>query len=218
VENLMTIVPKKDHKFYRPYLRNQLIKQCIFDFLLAQTDRHWFNTTFLLYTENGVFNIRKSECYDNGCIAILKRKYSAIEGITREINVEGENSKRLNDLLKDYVPMMGIKTPTVEINRSKDSEENKKLKVKKETRSIFLNELTDEILNNPEIALFYKNVKKYLNVALITQFLEREKTPVPKAVAQIVEMVAGYQLNVIDSLIYEKINNIHKTEEEELNL
>ena len=124
MRNLMLIVPEnEDKKFYYSYLRNSLIKQCIFDFLLAQTDRHWFNTTFLLYVENGIFNIRKAECYDNGCIAFLKRKYSAIEGISREIKVQGKNSQRLHDLLKDYVPMMGIKTATTELAHQCESVE-----------------------------------------------------------------------------------------------
>lgn len=47
LENLMLIIPEfKDREFYYSYLRNALIKQCIFDFLLAQTDRHWFKLRF----------------------------------------------------------------------------------------------------------------------------------------------------------------------------
>jgi len=206
MENIMYVIPEnQDKKFYYSYLRNSLIKQCIFDFLLAQTDRHWFNTTFLLYSNDNTFNIRKSECYDNGCVAFLKRKYAAIEGISREIKVQGKNSQRLHDLLKDYVPMMGIKTPTVELNQDKDITEVEKLKVKRETREVFLDELTNEILNNPEIAEFYIAAKEYLNVKLVTELLKKEKTPPPKPVADMIELVVGYQLNVIETLLNEKI-------------
>ena len=207
IEFMMEVITySKDKNFYYSYIRNSLIKQCIFDFLLAQTDRHWFNTTFLLYTtDDDVFNLRKADCYDNGCICCLKRKFSAIEGISREIKVQGENSQRLHDLLKNYVPMMGIRTSTVELNKDKFLEEDRKLKVIKSRREVFLEELTDEILNNPEIAIFYQHVKKYLNIAQINELLEREKTPAPQPVADMVELVVGHQMNILDNLIKEKI-------------
>ena len=206
VENLMLLIPEyKDREFYYTYIRNALIKQCIFDFLLAQTDRHWFNTTFLMYATDDVFNIRKAECYDNGCVCFLKRKYSAIEGISREIKVQGKNSQRLHDLLKDYVPMMGIKTSTVELNTDKFKEEDKKLKVIRSRKGIFLDELTNEILNNPEIAMFYKKIKTKLDLKQINEILEREKTPAPTPVVDMVEKVVGYQYNLLNDLINEKI-------------
>lgn len=206
VENLMLLVPSyKDREFYYTYIRNALIKQAVLDFLLAQTDRHWFNTTFLMYATDDVFNLRKAECYDNGCICFLKRKFAAIEGISREIKVQGKNSQRLHDLLKDYVPMMGIKTPTVKINTDKFKEEDKKLKVIKSTRDVFLDELVNEILNNDEIAIFYQHIKTNLNLSQINELLEREKTPPPKPVADMVESVIGYQFNLINTLIDEKI-------------
>lgn len=158
-----------------------------------------------MYTKDDVFNIRKAECYDNGCICFLKRKFSAIEGISREIKVQGKNSQRLHDLLKDYVPMMGIKTPTVTLNTDKFKEEDKKLKVIKSRRNVFLDELTDEILNNPEIAMFYRNIKKNLNFDQINEFLEREKTPAPKPISDMVESVVNYQFNLLNELINEKI-------------
>lgn len=212
VGKLLHIVPEnKDKEFYKSYIRNALIKQCIFDFLLAQTDRHWFNTTFLIYMVDGVFNLRKAECYDNGCVAFLKRKYAAILGISREIQVQGKNSQRLHDLLKDYVPMMGIKTSTVEINSEKDFGENKKLRVIKSRRDVFLDELTNEILTNPEIATFYHDLKRDLNIAEIRRSLERDNVAPPKAVSDMVESVVGYQLNIIDTLLEEKIAELNNS-------
>lgn len=216
MENIMEIVPEnKDRNFYYKFLRNSLIKQCIFDFLLAQTDRHWFNTTFLLYTNGDIFNIRKADCYDNGCIAFLKRKYSAILGITTEIKSQGKNSQRLHDLLKYYVPMTGIKTSTVEINSNK--EDKTKLRVIKSRRDVFLDELTNEILNNPEIASFYSRVKRKLNVQEATRLMQFEKMEPPEAVSDMVELVVGYQFNVLNELIREKIKKSRMEETLEVN-
>lgn len=217
MENIMLIVPEnEDRQFYYSYLRNSLIKQCIFDFLLAQTDRHWFNTTFLLYVEKGAFNIRKSECYDNGCIAFLKRKYAAIEGISREIKSQGENSQRLHDLLKDYVPMMGIKTPTTKLAEQEDRAEGAKLAVIRERRDVFLDELTDEILRNPEIARFYLDLKETLDVKFVTKMIAREGVKPPQAISDMVELVVGYQYNLLNQLLEEKIQKINESFETEV--
>lgn len=213
MENLMLLVPNDDKNFYYSYIRNSLIKQCIFDFLLAQTDRHWFNTTFLMYTKDNVFNLRKAECYDNGCIAFLKRKYSAIEGISKEIKVQGKNSQRLHDLLKDYVPMMGIKTPTTELAHQCESIAQDKLRVIKDRREVFLDELTEEIIRNPEIAKFFIDLKENLNLQLINQKIEREAEKPPQAVSDMVELVVGYQYELLHELIDEKIQMINSSYE-----
>lgn len=213
MKNLMDLIPEnEDRKFYFEYLHNALVKQAIFDFILAQTDRHWFNTSFLIFQNESAFNIRKADCYDNGCVAFLKRKQSAIEGITREIKTQGKNSQRLHDLLKNYVPMMGISTPTVELNRDKNALEDKKLKVKRETREKFLDELTDEILYNPEIAFFYHNLKRDINLEDINYILEKEKNPAPQAVSDMIELVMGYQVNVLNELLNEKMHNLKMQE------
>ena len=192
VNKLITIVPEdKDSRFYYQSLRNSMIKQCIFDFILAQTDRHWFNTTFLAYSRENVFNIRMAESYDNGCIAFLKRKISAIEGISREILKQGKSSVRLHELLDEYVPMMGITTSTVQLNKSKGEDELKKLKVVKSRRDVFLNELTNEILTNPEIAVFYANLKNHLNLDAIAYSMEINKEPIPKPVLDMVKIVSN---------------------------
>lgn len=195
--------------FYFTFIRDNLIKQCIFDFLLAQTDRHWFNTAMLVYYENGRYYMRKADCYDSGCVAFLKRKFSAIEGISREIKKQGEGSQRLHDLLSGYVPMMGIKTSTVEINRDKNPDEKEKLKPKSgNITEIFLDELTDEILNNAEIAVFYQKLKSRLNVKKITENMAVEGIEPPQAVADMVELVVGYQFQVLNTLIKQKIKKL----------
>ena len=218
IEKLMTIVPEnKDASFYHKQIRNAMIKQIIFDFILAQTDRHWFNTTFLVYTRDDVFNIRMAESYDNGCIAFLKRKISAIEGISREILKQGKKSVRLHDLLDDYVPMMGITTPTVQLNKSKGDDELKKLKVVKSRREVFLDELTKEILNNPDIAVFYNNLKYHLNIDDIASYMAHDKMPIPNPVVDMVKIVSNYQISVLDELLHEKINRINAEEILEVN-
>lgn len=197
-------------------LRNDLIKQAIMDFLLCQTDRHWLNTTVLLYESLGTPHIRKSDCYDNGCIAMLKRKQSAIEGMSREIGKAGKDSPYLKEKLESYCPMFGISTSLVELNPEKDfSNRNEKIRVKnpKESRETFLEEVSYEILTNPEIAVFFNHINnlmtekhsKGLDIHNIALEIRRSGDEPPQCVEKMIQDILGHQFDILNEKVHRNL-------------
>lgn len=197
-------------------IRNDLIKQAIFDFLLAQTDRHWLNTTFLASELSGELYIRKSDCYDNGCIALLKRKMSAIEGMSREIGKLGKDSPYLADKLGDYCPMFGIKTSTVVIEDRTGKANFDRLRVvePKKSKDIFLDELAEEILTNKEIAPFFKKLETMQEkgiVAEVTKDLYSAGDNPPPYVAKMIRDVVGHQFDLLQERVHSRLQK-HRDE------
>ena len=204
--------------------RNDMLKQTIFDFLLAQTDRHWLNTTVLLYSGDGVMHIRKADCYDNGCICYLKRKESAVESMSREIELTGgAQSPYLASMLNKYCPMLGVKTPLTEINDKKEKDfGDKKIKVinAKDGRDTFLDEISKEILINPEIASFFIKIKRVFfpkeNSGAQLDVIEKEfhmagEEP-PAYITKMISNIMGYQFNILNDFVHKKLSEIKKTE------
>ncbi|MBQ7351524.1 MAG: hypothetical protein IJW59_01465 [Clostridia bacterium] len=205
--------------------RNDLIKQAIMDFLLCQTDRHWLNTTILVYDVMKKPHLRKSSCYDNGCIAMLKRKISAIEGMSKEIGKLGKDSPYLEEKLSSYCPMFGIDTSLVEINKEKNKPgQIEKIKVvnPKKSREIFLKECVREILTNPEIASFFNSLKSHLKVTGehgvdiddVTKQIRRGGDDVPPCVAKMIGDVFYHQFDVLNGMVKKRLKEIKDQEKE----
>ena len=204
-------------------VRNDLLKQAIFDFLLAQTDRHWLNTTFLLWEDDvGKLHIRKAECYDNGCISMLKRKASAVEGISREIEFQGgKNSALLDYQLSNYCPMMGIQNSLVEINYNSKSFNAEKIKTvnPKQSRITFLKELANEIIINPEIAVFYKLLQEKIRSGSLMQNVINDLNKVgdnpPTYISKLISNVMDYQIETLDKYVRTAVDEANKKYQEE---
>lgn len=203
-------------------VRNDLLKQAIFDFILAQTDRHWLNTTFLLWEDDDSLHIRKAECYDNGCIAMLKRKASAVEGISREIEAQGEDSPLLNHQLSNYCPMMGVNSSLVIIDdKGKNPRDAERIRIAntQQGRETFLKELSNEIIYNPEIAIFYKLLESKINDGSLMQNvmkdLENAGDNPPLYVGKLVNEVMTHQLSTLDSYVHLAVDEAGKGFEEE---
>lgn len=192
-------------------VRRELYKQAIFDFVLAQTDRHWFNTTFLIHYNPRLDKgfISKAPCYDNGCIAMLKRKASAIVGMSKEIEATGgKNSPYLKDRLEKYCPMMGVSTPLVRVETSRKTGEDDVLVVDDpiKSREIFLDELCRVIADDAELSMFLIELTDNLNVDAITAQLKRGGDDPPESIAKLIKNVVGHQLDVINQHM-KKITN-----------
>jgi len=199
-------------------MKFDFLKQALFDFLLGQTDRHWNNSTILEYVDNNFHIVRKSACYDNGCIASLKRKREALVTIASQIKKDYVNSPRIKELMENYCPMFGIKTSTVVVDtkyyEKYGSAEKVRVSDAKNNKKIFVDELTNEILNDPEMALFYSNIKKELHYNEKTKLVDLDPIfaqlllkgeDLGKEVIEIVRAVFNYQLNVIEQELQRKI-------------
>lgn len=200
-------------------IRNDLIKQAIFDYLLAQTDRHWLNTTFLATDMGGVLTLRKADCYDNGCIALLKRKMSAIEGMSKEIGKLGKDSPYLKSQLDNYCPMFGMSTSTVVIEDRTGNKGLDRLKVvdPKKSKEIFLDEIAEEILINPEIAVFFKKLESMREqgiVSSVTKDLYAADDNPPLYVAKMIKDVVGCQFDTLQNRVHTKLQKYKASERE----
>ena len=214
-----------------PAINTTLDKQCLLDFVFAQTDRHWLNTSFLEYFSQGQYLIKTAKCYDNGCIAYLKRKRQALVTIMNQVKGDYINSPRMAELMENYCPMFGYKTSTVNIDVDRYNKvghpQKLKLKDPKKHKAIFLDEMAERILTNGEMAFFYKNMLKVLKYDEKTKQIDpsylfdeiaiadREVDPVAR---EAVTAVVTYQINEIEKVLTKKLADYKmKLEEEEEN-
>lgn len=211
-----------------PSIKSVLTKQCLLDFVFAQTDRHWLNTSFLEYFAHGNYLIKTAKCYDNGCIAYLKRKKQALVTIMNQVKGDYINSPRMEELMDKYCPMFGLKTTTVviDVDRYNKVQNPQKLKLKdpRKARQIFVDELTDEILVNANTAVFYKDLLKTLNYnpknkSIDPSYLfdeigiaDKEIDPV---IQEMVTAVVTYQINEIEKTLEKKLDIERKSRLEE---
>lgn len=219
----------EDHPYKNEFLDNikiELLMQALLDFLLGQTDRHWLNTEFIENFNNNKYSVRKSHVYDSGCIAFLKRKREAIKTFASMIKGDYLNAPIMHTLMDKYCPMFGIKTCLVKVDVKKAEKycEVEKINVDatEENKNAFLNELTDEILNNPDLAFFYIKLKeqfkynkktKNLDLSLLFEVLQRNGEEIPDEIREMVTAVINYQVNEIETQLTKKINKTNYYEE-----
>lgn len=206
--------PPEKKEFVMKSLKKKLLIQCLFDYILAQTDRHWLNTTFLIYDKNGSININKADCYDSGNIAFLQRKLVSLMGISREIGKDPLNSPLLKQKMEGYLPMMGIKTSTVNLTPASNGEVGNKMKVDISKKPAFINELTDEILHNPNLADFFIRFKNNFSMDKVLSAIKKEGDEPPQELVKLINDVISYQINDIDKVLKSKLKKIHEEDME----
>lgn len=220
-----------DNAFFKqmlPSIEFNLYKQALLDFTFGQTDRHWLNTAFLEYFAHGEYLIKNAKCYDNGCIACLKRKRQALVTIMNQVKGDYLESPRMKELMDNYCPMFGIKTSTVviDIDRYNKVGNPQKLKVKdpKKSKEIFLEELADKILTNVDMVWFYKDVLKTLNYDEKTKSVDLSymfeeiaiaDKKIDPVVQEMVTAVVTYQIGEIEMAIKKKLADYKAMQEEE---
>ena len=215
----------KEGRFFFEHIQNELIKQALMDFILAQTDRHWLNTTFLEFDAKDRHVILKSKCYDNGCISYLKRKRQAIKTITSQVKGDYIGSDRMKQLMSSYCPMFGIKSSTVQIDMDKYQKTGsiEKLKIKEDDhiKDKFIDELSKEILTNPEIAVFYKLMlhsfhydanSRTIDLGEVFNELSAGGDEIPKEIKDMVTGVMTYQINEIQTVLDKKLGKNRRSE------
>lgn len=193
-------------------LKKQLLEQCLFDYLLGQSDRHWLNTTFLVYEKGGEVYITKAACYDNGNIAFLQRKFVSLQGISREIGKDPIHSPLLQSKMDSYIPVMGVKTATAKLEPTSDGQIGSKMRADKSKKDVFIDELTDEILHNPDLANLFAKFKYEFSMDKVLKDIERGGDNPPPEIVKLVNDVITYQINSLDVVLDAKLQKIHEEE------
>ena len=145
--------------------------------------------------------------------------------MSREIGKLGKDSPYLAEKLNSYCPMFGINTSLVEINKAKNPPGHfEKIKVvnPKQSREIFLDEVVNEILYNPEIASFYAYLKsairrtgeKGVDIEDIAKQIRRAGDDVPSCVEKMIGDVFYHQFDVLNDRVTKKLKEIKDQEKE----
>lgn len=196
------------------YLKKELLIQCLFDYILGQSDRHWLNTTFLVYEKNGEVYINKANCYDNGNIAFLQRKLISLQGISKEIGKDPLNSPLLKKKMESYIPMMGVKTSTVKLATTSDGQIGAKMVGDVSARDKFIDELTDEILVDFDLASFFNDFKNNFSMEDVVKAIKNEGYEPPAEIIKLVNDVITYQVDSLDKVLNMKLNKIRSEDRE----
>jgi len=193
-------------------LKRQLLEQCLFDYLLCQSDRHWLNTTFLIFEKDGEVYITKAACYDNGNIAFLQRKLVSLQGISKEIGKDPIHSPLLQQKMDKYVPMMGVKTSTVKLEPTSDGQIGSKMRGDISKKDEFIDEITEEILHDPDLAALFTKFKYDFSMGKVLKDIERGGDNPPPELVKLVNDVIMYQINSLDTVLNAKLEKIHEEE------
>ena len=212
LDKIIDFEPERKEKVMNS-LKNELLTQCLFDYILGQSDRHWLNTTFLIYEKDGEVYINKAACYDSGNIAFLQRKFESLKGISKEIGKDPTASPLLKHKMDKYIPMMGVKTSTVRLEPTSDGQIGSKMRNDISKKDAFVDEITDEILYNPDLARFFLKFKKYFSMDKVVESIRAEGDEPPTELVKLVNDVITYQINDLDKVINAKLDKIHKLDE-----
>ena len=119
------------------------------------------------------------------------------------IEAKGIEPPYIEQMMKPYIPLMGVKTQTIDVKQCKNWEELMRVEAKQdaETKEKFLNELAMEILTIPELAVFYIKLKERLNMGEIFDRIEKEGDSVDPYVQRLVMHIVDYQLNDLEQAV-----------------
>ena len=126
---------------------------CLLDYLTGQSDRHAYNITFIL-NQDGELTL--APFYDNGNAFLFNRAEKYLHSFIQELYGKNDPDKLINKRFKEKAPMLGVKTSTVD----DEFEEEKgvwNMYPKKDTLSIFEQELAQMIADEPKLLSFFIN-------------------------------------------------------------
>ena len=207
-----------------PYLKNDLLKMAIMDYLTCQTDRHWGNISFLfqVYSNNitSFEAIKTASAYDNGCCFSLKRKAAAIQTFFNQLNrpaLDGDldtYAEKAEEISKKLQPMFGIKTSLIKIADKASPQDNpdfpKKVTHKQlpDWETTFLDELSEEIAKDPNLAQWALNMRKNFRFDHARKLIEKQFDEIPEYVYGLSEHLFTYRseklFNHLDKYIHKQ--------------
>ena len=163
-----------------------------------------------MYEKQGEIYITKADCYDNGNIAFLQRKLVSLQGISKEIGKDPINSPLLKKKMESYIPMMGVKTSTIKLATTSDGQIGAKMMADISARDNFIDEITDEILENPDLSVLFNNFKHRFSMDKVVKSIKNEGYEPPQEIIKMVSDVITYQVDSLDKVLSTKLDRIHK--------
>ncbi len=156
----------------------QLKKMYILDYLTAQSDRNWYNISFLYDEESGKFFM--TPLFDNGDIFCWNHRENVIKHQYAVLHNKNK-IKYLNELLLSKSVALGIHTATSDIDMS-NPKRTIKFKLTKELMETIDNEVIDMIAESKELQDFLFENFALENETLAKAFKNTEKKygPLPQ--------------------------------------
>lgn len=209
------------------FLRKNLIKLTLADFLSCQVDRNYTNINFELIFKKDGPEIRLMPMFDNeGAYGFcdLQTEYLERPNLFESI-FKGERADENRELLEsieylakeNFIPQLGIYT-TTEPDFWFDSgcrgllERLNKDNVSELARGVFIKELAEEIVNDIELSNFYKNLK--FDAYECGRKINKDTGfVIPKCFLTLAQNLYDYRKKELDEML-SKINNNEMGEDE----
>ena len=195
-------------------IERRLKFMCLLDYMTCQSDRHWENLEFILVTDqNGKRHLKLAKYYDNSHVFGLHRGPDKITSLAQNIrtlqNCDPERDARkiqkITDLIKgnyETVPMFGIITPTYksEIKQFPDgAEECISLSKDKAKLDIFVTELAQMLLQDPELMRDYQRLRQVDYAQMLTDNFDQRD--VPEDLKVVLPYIASKRVEMLDQAL-----------------
>ena len=151
-------------------IMTEMGKRFLLDYLCIQSDRNWYNVSFLL--DNSSCNFDLSPCFDNGNIFCWNFKSSVIEHLNKLLSNKNKISY-LNEFLKSKPIAMGVKT-CMSLHNNETPHLMSRLPQTEDSITILENEMVDMILKSKELQDFLFNKLGKENNIIDKAFFEAE--------------------------------------------
>ncbi len=190
-----------------------LKKMFIIDYLSAQSDRNWYNISFLYDEKSGEFYM--APLFDNGNIFCWNHKESIIKHQLQVLKNKFKISY-LNELLQSKTIALGIKTPTsiIDPNNPKKSLKLKQSDISMDTVE---KELIEMIVNSKQLQDFVFSNFTEDNIILKNAFDEADKKyqGLPNFLYEQANLIFKLRCKFLTEKASEKLNENNMQEEEE---
>ncbi len=224
-------------------IERRLKFMCLVDYLTCQSDRHWENVEFLLVNEivnpnekdpeKFVYKkvLKLAHYYDNSHVFNLHTKGRTLtlgemlQNIYKLKNpaVVQEKLDRSMEYFRpscEVVPMFGIVTPTYE-STFKDFGEGRQecisLSKDKEKLNIFLQELAQLLISDPQMMADYQKLKQINYEELLRENFDQAE--IPESMITAIKFISDARVTMLDQALEQCINQDREdSEDDELHL
>lgn len=186
-------------------LKTSLLKLALLDFATMQVDRHWGNFGFLNNSQKGMRTIMVTPIFDNGCSFNGDKPISKMSTLSHAIDHNRKWEKHVIDPMikgKENAPLLGIKTPLVTLKDEHALIKRKYYDGEPSNVEIFADEITNEILENKNIARFYQSMCK-----LDVEEIFEKSAYFPPEVINVASKIWQGRMKILENCLEQKRSN-----------